>query len=130
MTVLFDILKKEPSGAFVWLEAVNDIQTARGRLEQLSAESSWEFVVFRQIDLRIVATSRPRTPKVGVPHDTHTSKIGRDATIKILIADDHVIFRDGLRKLLDSDGEITVVGEAANGAECIKMLGSLKPGAP
>jgi DNA-binding NarL/FixJ family response regulator len=47
--------------------------------------------------------------------------------IKILIADDHVIFRDGLRKLLDSDGEITVVGKACNGAECIKMLGNLKP---
>ena len=47
--------------------------------------------------------------------------------IKILIVDDHVIFRDGLRKLLDSDGEITVVGEACNGAECIKMLSSLKP---
>jgi two-component system, NarL family, nitrate/nitrite response regulator NarL len=47
--------------------------------------------------------------------------------IKILIADDHVIFRDGLRKLLDSDGELIVVGEASNGAECIKMLGNLKP---
>jgi two-component system, NarL family, nitrate/nitrite response regulator NarL len=47
--------------------------------------------------------------------------------IKILIADDHGIFRDGLRRLLDSDGEITVVGEATNGAECIKMLGNLKP---
>jgi two-component system, NarL family, nitrate/nitrite response regulator NarL len=47
--------------------------------------------------------------------------------IKILIADDHVIFRDGLRKLLDSDDELTVVGEAACGAECIKMLAKLKP---
>ena len=47
--------------------------------------------------------------------------------IKILIADDHVIFRDGLRKLLDSDDELTVVGEACNGAQCIKMLGNLKP---
>jgi DNA-binding NarL/FixJ family response regulator len=47
--------------------------------------------------------------------------------IKILIADDHVIFRDGLRKLLDSDSELIVVGEASNGAECIKMLGNLKP---
>jgi DNA-binding NarL/FixJ family response regulator len=47
--------------------------------------------------------------------------------IRILIADDHVIFRDGLRKLLDSDGEISVVGEASNGAECVKMLGNLKP---
>jgi two-component system, NarL family, nitrate/nitrite response regulator NarL len=47
--------------------------------------------------------------------------------IKLLIADDHAIFRDGLRKLLDSEEEITVVGEARNGAECIKMLGKLKP---
>ena len=47
--------------------------------------------------------------------------------IKILIADDHVIFRDGLRKLLDSDDELTVVGEAAGGAECFKMLAKLKP---
>ncbi len=47
--------------------------------------------------------------------------------IKILIADDHGIFRGGLRTLLDSDGEITVVGEATNGAECIKMLSNLKP---
>jgi two-component system nitrate/nitrite response regulator NarL len=47
--------------------------------------------------------------------------------IKILIADDHVIFRDGLRKLLDSDDELTVVGEAASGGECVKMLGNLKP---
>jgi DNA-binding NarL/FixJ family response regulator len=47
--------------------------------------------------------------------------------IKILIADDHAIFRDGLRKLLDSDDELTVVGEACSGAECVKMLGNLKP---
>ena len=47
--------------------------------------------------------------------------------IKVLIADDHAIFRDGLCKLLDSDETITIVGEAGNGAECIKMLGRLKP---
>jgi DNA-binding NarL/FixJ family response regulator len=47
--------------------------------------------------------------------------------IKILIADDHAIFRDGLRKLLESEEEITIIGEAHNGAECIKMLGKLKP---
>jgi two-component system, NarL family, nitrate/nitrite response regulator NarL len=47
--------------------------------------------------------------------------------IKLLIADDHAIFRDALRKLLDWDDEITIVGEAHNGAECIKKLGELKP---
>jgi DNA-binding NarL/FixJ family response regulator len=47
--------------------------------------------------------------------------------IKILIADDHGIFHGGLRTLLDSDGDITVVGEPTNAAECIKMLSNLKP---
>src|ERR1700694_2289696 len=47
--------------------------------------------------------------------------------ITLLISDDHAIFRDGLRKLLDPEEEITIIGEARNGAECIKMLGKLKP---
>jgi len=47
--------------------------------------------------------------------------------IRVLMADDHAIFRDGLRKLLDGDDEITIVGEAQNGGECIKMLAKLKP---
>src|SRR6202158_3489783 len=47
--------------------------------------------------------------------------------IRVLLADDHAIFRDGLRKLLDADEDITIVGEAQNGAECIKMLAKLKP---
>jgi hypothetical protein len=54
---LFDILKKDRKGTFHWIEAVKDIDTAKARLHQLSAESSDEFVVFREIDLRVVATS-------------------------------------------------------------------------
>ena len=47
--------------------------------------------------------------------------------IRVLMADDHAIFRDGLRKLLDGDEDITIVGEAQNGNECIKLLAKLKP---
>src|SRR5580693_9129220 len=47
--------------------------------------------------------------------------------IRVLMADDHAIFREGLRKLLDSDDEISIVGEASNGNDCIKMLAKLKP---
>jgi two-component system nitrate/nitrite response regulator NarL len=49
------------------------------------------------------------------------------STIRVLIADDHLIFREGLRKLLDSDNEIIIVGEASNGNDCIKMLSKLVP---
>src|SRR6202051_3419284 len=47
--------------------------------------------------------------------------------IRVLLADDHAIFRDGLRKLLDSDEDMSIVGEAQNGVECIKLLTKLKP---
>src|SRR5256885_9032939 len=47
--------------------------------------------------------------------------------IRVLMADDHAIFREGLRKILDSDDDISIIGEAQNGAECIKMLTKLKP---
>ena len=43
------------------------------------------------------------------------------------MADDHAIFRDGLRKLLEGADDVQIVGEASNGVECTKMLGKLKP---
>ncbi len=49
------------------------------------------------------------------------------SSIKVLVADDHAVFRDGLRKLLEGADDISVVGEASNSNECIKMLGKFKP---
>jgi hypothetical protein len=60
MKTIFDILKKDGKGTFHWVEAVNDIDTAQTRLLQLSAESTDEFVVFRNIDLKVVATSNQK----------------------------------------------------------------------
>ena len=48
-------------------------------------------------------------------------------TIGVLVADDHAIFRDGLRQLLGAENDIAIIGEAQNGAECIKLLAKLKP---
>jgi len=48
-------------------------------------------------------------------------------TIRVLMADDHVIFRTGLRKLLETEDDIKIVGEASNGNECLDMLTKLKP---
>jgi DNA-binding NarL/FixJ family response regulator len=47
--------------------------------------------------------------------------------IRILIADDHAIFRDGLRRLLESEPEFEVVGEAADGAEAVTQTQQLRP---
>lgn len=47
--------------------------------------------------------------------------------VRVLIADDHAIFRDGLRKLLSPADNISIVGEAQDGVECIEILAKLKP---
>ncbi|HRR40947.1 MAG TPA: response regulator transcription factor [Syntrophales bacterium] len=47
--------------------------------------------------------------------------------INVLIADDHAIVRDGLRYLLEAQGDIKVVGEAATGREALKKVNELKP---
>jgi DNA-binding NarL/FixJ family response regulator len=46
---------------------------------------------------------------------------------RILIADDHTIFRDGLRRLLESEPEFQVTGEAADGVEALQLSQQLKP---
>ncbi|HEX5410854.1 MAG TPA: response regulator transcription factor [Terriglobia bacterium] len=48
-------------------------------------------------------------------------------SVRILIADDHPIFRDGLRKLLEAEDDFNVIGEASDGGEAIEMAHDLKP---
>ena len=47
--------------------------------------------------------------------------------IKVVIADDHALFREGLRKILSLEKDILVVGEAANGDEITKAIDRIKP---
>lgn len=47
--------------------------------------------------------------------------------IRILIADDHRVVRQGLRLLLKVDPDLDVVGEASNGVEAVRLAGQLRP---
>ena len=47
--------------------------------------------------------------------------------IRILIADDHSVVRQGLRMFLGLDPELEIIGEAADGAEAVKMAHALNP---
>jgi len=47
--------------------------------------------------------------------------------IRVLIADDHAIVREGLRALIDTEPGMELVGEASDGVEAIRLAHSLKP---
>ncbi len=47
--------------------------------------------------------------------------------IKVLLADDHGIVRDGIRRLLDSEADIQVIGEAENGRQALQLAARLRP---
>ncbi len=47
--------------------------------------------------------------------------------IRVMIADDHSLIREGLKQLLEFDGSIEIVGEASNGVECLEKLNESNP---
>lgn len=48
-------------------------------------------------------------------------------SIKVMLADDHILMREGIRQLLEFDGSIEVIEEASNGEECLMKLMNSKP---
>ena len=60
-----------------------------------------------------------------------TAEAARTATatrpVNIVIADDHTIFREGLRRLLETEPAFRVIGEAGDGGETVRLVQGLKP---
>ena len=50
-----------------------------------------------------------------------------DSKIRVLLADDHAMFRQGIKEMLTTDEEIEVVGEAQNGREAVALAEKLAP---
>lgn len=47
--------------------------------------------------------------------------------IKVLLVDDHIIFRDGIRSILENENDIEIIGEADDGLKAIKLSEELNP---
>ena len=47
--------------------------------------------------------------------------------IRVMLADDHILMREGIRHLLECDSSIEIVGEVSNGEQCMDMIYKVKP---
>src|SRR5512143_2736562 len=48
-------------------------------------------------------------------------------SIRVILADDHAVVRKGIREFLETDEALTVIAEASNGDEALKLIRELQP---
>ena len=65
--------------------------------------------------------------RIGQPARHPAGRIQVSQIIRLLIADDHPVVRDGLRGIFEASGEFEVAGEAANGREAVDRAAALHP---
>ncbi|MBI1895296.1 MAG: response regulator transcription factor [Acidobacteria bacterium] len=70
-----------------------------------------------------MSTSIGTSPNLDPPDPPATEK----KAIRVVLADDHPIVRDGLRKLLSLEDDIEIVGEAADGREVLQIVQDTEP---
>lgn len=64
---------------------------------------------------------------IGLSAIVQHSALKKNATIRVLLVDDHVMVRQGLRSVLDAYEGLQVVGEAQDGVEAVKLVEELRP---
>ena len=57
-----------------------------------------------------------------VIRETESDLYMSDMKINIMIADDHILFREGMKKLMESNSEIQIVLESEDGEDCLEQL--------
>ncbi|MCE5327484.1 MAG: PAS domain S-box protein [Planctomycetaceae bacterium] len=73
-----------------------------------------------------VTVAAPKTALGAEAIKAFSPKSG--ATIRVMLADDHPVLREGLARLLDEEPDIEIVGEAADGQAAIELANTLLPG--
>ncbi|UVT17485.1 MAG: PAS domain S-box protein [Nitrospira sp.] len=61
------------------------------------------------------------------PFAIHHSLPRKNARIRVLLVDDHVMVRQGLRAVLDAYADVELIGEAGNGEEALRLVDQLQP---
>jgi signal transduction histidine kinase/ActR/RegA family two-component response regulator len=127
------ILSKEaPGGGFGLFSIRERMQLIGGKMETDSAPGKGSrFVLTAPLTVLVAqATSTASTRLAEMPADERTLPANRPksgAPIRVLLADDHIVMREGLARLLSQEPDIDIVGQAVDGQEAVRLAAALLP---
>lgn len=77
-------------------------------------------------DMKAELPEQPES-ETETPEQEAPAKAGKTEKIRILLADDHQMVREGLRKIIEEEDGMAVIGEAADGEEAIELTRTMSP---
>jgi hypothetical protein len=81
VSLSYDLFKRGEGGVPVWVEAVRDLETARSRIRELSAEAPGQYLVFSQRSGRLVSSgSIVASPAARAAHNVVKNSPGETET--------------------------------------------------
>ena len=94
--------------------------------------------VHNEVEYLLKAVDIFTSKKIFVPPECFIALLRHSSTIlnivikikellQFMIVDDHVLMREGVKQLLEFDGSIEVIAEAADGLECLECFFSVQP---
>jgi AmiR/NasT family two-component response regulator len=76
--------------------------------------------------VRMLLSRYSEVYRMGEPIDTE-GRQGRSRPVRLMLADNHAMFRQSVASMLSSDGEVEVVGDADNGPQAIEIAKQTRP---
>jgi CheY-like chemotaxis protein len=122
----FDPRALEEIAGFGLLSIRERVELLKGRMKIRSAPGRGSAFFIAVPQSRQVATPPPSEVEVVRPEAAEPRAEDR-TRLRVLLADDHEITREGLLALLRDEPSIEVVGEAANGREAVALAAELEP---
>jgi CheY-like chemotaxis protein len=118
----------EPEGGFGLFGIREQVESFGGQMEIDSAPGRGSTFMLRMPIVEAEAQEAPdRTPEPVSNDYTVPELPGSGQLIRIMLADDHIVMRQGLGQLLSQESDFLIAGEAADGQQAVELAGQLLP---